>query len=175
LNWTSTITTGDGSKWLTITPTKGAAPSAVAVKVTNSKLPGKGLIAGTYAGQQVYQSPTGNVTVPVSVTIGSSVFVQLGTVTFTAKVGTNPAPQQITVASTGTAFTFNAFAVNAKGGNWLQISPQGGRCCNTPTTTTVSVNSSSLAVGTYIGEINFTEYPSNNLGMTVPVILTVTP
>jgi hypothetical protein len=175
LNWTSTITTGDGSKWLTITPTLGTAPSAVAVKVTNSKLPGKGLIAGTYVGQQAYKSLTGNVTVPVSVTIGSSVFVQLGTVTFTAKVGTNPAPQQITVASTGTAFTFNAFAVNAKGGNWLQISPQGVRCCNTPTTTTVSVNSSSLAVGTYIGEINFTEYPSNNLGMTVPVILTVTP
>jgi hypothetical protein len=72
-------------------------------------------------------------------------------------------------------FSANAFSATAKGGNWLQISPQGGRCCNTPTITTVSVNSNSLPVGTYIGEINFTEYPSNNLGMTVPVVLTLTP
>ena len=174
LNWSSVATTADGGKWLTLTPTKGAAPSVVTVKVNPAKLPGAGKQPGTFVGQQIFQTATGNVTVPVSVTVGTA-FAELSALSFSAKSGTNPSPQNITVASTGSAFTFNAFSYTGKGGNWLSITPHGGACCNTPTTITVTVSSSSLPVGNYIGELVFTEYPSNNIAMTVPVILAVTP
>ena len=174
LKWSSTATTSDGGKWLTLTPTKGAAPSVVTVKVNPAKLPGAGKQAGTFVGQQIFKTSSGNVTVPVSVTVGTA-FAELSALSFSAKSGTNPTPQNITVTTTGSNFTFNAFSFTGKGGNWLSTTPHGVECCNTPTTITVTVSSSSLPVGNYIGELVFTEWPSNNISMTVPVILAVTP
>ena len=109
------------------------------MSVVNSKLPGKGLIAGTFIGQQVLKATTGNVTIPVVVTVGDPVFVQLPTVTFSTTVGVNPAPQVISVASTSTAIRFTPITASGKGGNWLSISPSGTACCYTPTNETVSV------------------------------------
>ena len=109
------------------------------------------------------------------VTIGDPVFVQLPTVTFSAKVGTNPAPQVIAIDSTGTALRITPIAASGKGGNWLSISPSGSGCCNTPTNITVSTNASSLSAGTYVGEINIIQYANPGQSMTIPVVLTVSP
>jgi len=83
----------------------------------------KGLIAGTYIGQEVLKTTTGNVTIPVSVTVGDPVFVQLGTVTFNTTRGVNPKSQSISVASTGTAIRFTPSSATGKGGSWLHVSP----------------------------------------------------
>src|SRR6202030_1703631 len=97
LNWSVSSTTADPGKWITVNPTAGVGSGTYTVSVTTSKLPGKGLIAGTYIGQQVLKTTTGNVTIPVSVTVGDPVFVQLPAVTFKTTRGSNPAPQVITV------------------------------------------------------------------------------
>jgi hypothetical protein len=173
LNWTVSATTADPGKWITLVPVKGANSGTYNVSVINSKLPGKGLIAGTFIGQQVLKAPTGNVTIPVVVTVGDPVFVQLPTVTFNTTVGVNPAPQVISVASTSTAIRYTPIATAGKGGNWLSISPSGTACCYTPTNETVSVNSSALAVGTYVAEINVFEYANPGKSMTIPVVLNV--
>jgi hypothetical protein len=175
LNWTVSATTADPGKWITLVPVKGTNSGTYTVSVVNSKLPGKGLIAGTFIGQQVLKATTGNVTIPVVVTVGDPVFVQLPTVTFSTTVGVNPAPQVISVASTSAAIRYTPITAAGKGGNWLSISPSGNACCYTPTNETVSVNASALAVGTYVGEINVIEYANPGKSMTIPVVLTVTP
>ena len=173
LNWGASATTADPGKWISVLPVKGVNAGTYTVSVTNSKLPGKGLIAGTYIGQQVLKATTGNVTIPVVVTIGDPVFVQLPTVTFNTTTGVNPAPQVISVASTSAVIRFSPIAASAKGGNWLSISPTGTGCCNTPTNVTVSANASALAAGTYVGEINVIEYANPAKSMTIPVVLNV--
>jgi hypothetical protein len=175
LNWSVSSTTADPGKWITVNPTTGVGSGTYTVSVTTSKLPGKGLIAGTYIGQQVLTTGTGNVTIPVSVTVGDPVFVQVGTVTFNTTRGVNPSPKSISVASTGTAIRFTPSAATGKGGTWLHISPSGTACCFTPTSETISVNASALAVGTYVGEINFIEFANPGKSMTIPVVLIVAP
>jgi len=175
LNWKITNSTADGNKWLKITPVKGANAGTYTVSVTAKSLPGKGLIGGTFLGQQVLSAKTGNVTIPVVVTVGDPVFVELPAVSFSAKVGTNPAPQSVTVSSTSSAIRFTPVAAASKGGNWLSVSPNNLGCCYTPTSLTVSVNSSGLAAGSYTGEINVIEYADPAKSMTIPVFLTVTP
>ena len=173
LNWSVAASTASSPKWLKVLPTTGTNAGTYAVSVTNSALPGKGLIAGTYIGQQVLKAGTGNVTIPVVVTVGDPVFVQLPTVTFNTTVGVNPTPQVITIASTSTVIRFTPIAASGKGGNWLGISPSGGGCCNTPTNVTVSANASALAAGTYVGEINIIEFANPAKSMTIPVVLNV--
>jgi hypothetical protein len=175
LNWSVSSTTADPGKWITVNPTTGIGSGTYTVSVTTSKLPGKGLIAGTYIGQQVLNTTTGNVTIPVSVTVGDPVFVHVGTVTFNTTRGVNPEPQSISVASTGTAIRFTPSAATGKGGTWLHIAPSGTACCFTPTSETISVNASALAVGTYVGEINVIEFANPGKSMTIPVVLNVAP
>lgn len=174
LSWSVAPTTADPGKWIKVLPTKGVNAGTYTVSVTTSKLPGKGLIAGTYIGQQVLKAATGNVTIPVVVTVGDPVFVQLPTVTFSTTVGVNPSPQVVSIASTSTAMRFTPIAASGKGGNWLSVSPSGTACCFTPTNETVSVNASALAAGTYVGEINIIQYANPGESMTIPVVLNVT-
>ena len=175
LNWSVAATTADPGKWINVLPVKGVNAGTYTVSVTTSKLPGKGLLAGTFIGQQVLKTTTGNVTIPVSVTVGDPVFVQLPTVTFNTTRGVNPTPQVISIASTSTVIHYTPIAASGKGGNWLSVSPSGNACCYTPTNETVSVNASALAVGTYVGEINVIEYANPGKSTTIPVVLNVAP
>ncbi len=175
LSWSVSTNTADDGKWLKVAPTKGSNSGSYTVSVTAKTLPGKGKIAGTYLGQEVLKAKTGNVTIPVEVTVGDPVFLELPPVAFSAKQGTNPAPQTITIASTSSAIRFTPIAASGKGGAWLSVSPSSGGCCNTPTNLTVSTNASSLAAGTYFGEINIIQYANPAQSMTVPVVLTVSP
>jgi hypothetical protein len=174
LSWTAAASTADGSAWLSVSPRTGVAPGTATIKVLTSKLPGQGLIAGTYVGQVVLQAKGNSVTIPVSVNVGDPVFVQLPALTFTTPAGISPTPQMITVSSTSTAFNFDGAAVSAKGGSWLTISPSGVDCCTTPKVVTVTVNGTNLTPGTYVGQLNFTEYSVHDKESTVPVIVTVT-
>jgi hypothetical protein len=175
LAWSIAPSTADPGKWIKVLPTKGTGALTYTVSVTTSKLPGKGLQAGTFLGQQVLKTKSGNVTIPVVVTVGDPVFVQLPTVTFNTTQGVNPANQVISIASTSAAIRFTPIAASGKGGNWLSVSPSGSGCCFTPTNVTVSVNASSLAAGTYVGEINVIEFANPGKSMTIPVVLNVSP
>jgi hypothetical protein len=175
LKWSVTRTTSDGAAWLKVLPATGTNTGSYTVSVTAKNLPGHGLIAGTYTGQQLIKAATGNVTIPVVVTVGDPVFVQAPTVTFNTTVGLSPAPQTISVASTSTSIRFTPTAASAKGGSWLSVSPSGSGCCFTPTGLTASVNASGLAAGTYVGEVSIIEFANPAKSMTVPVILNVAP
>jgi hypothetical protein len=177
LAWTATATTADGGKWLTVSAASGTAPSIISVTVIPASLPTNGLAAGTFVGQVVLTTATGKVTVPISLEVGNAVFSQVNPLNFTKIYGgANPLPQVVTVASTGTNFAFYATVVNSTGGNWLQITPSAFGCCtSTPQAITVSVNPvATLAAGTYSAEV-VVKSNVGNVGMTIPVTLTVEP
>ncbi len=176
LSWTASVSTSDGGKWLNATPLTGTAPATVTVSIVPASLPGGGVIAGTYCGELTFQTTSDIGTVPVCTVVGPNVFEQVNPLSFTMTTGaTNPLPQEITVASTGSNFNFYNFSVStSKGGNWLKIAPSTG-VLTTPEAVTVGVSAATLSAGTYTGEIVFSEYPSNSMSITVPVTLTVAP
>ena len=174
LHWTASKSTADGGNWLTVSPLSGNAPTTVTIGITPGSLPGLGLLAGTFCGQVAFQTAGDTGTVPVCVLVGANVFRQVNPISFTMPLGGgNPLPQVLTIASTGTNFSFyNASVTTSKGGNWLQISPNSG-VLSTPQNTVVTVNATTLAAGVYTGQIVLNEYPANNMSITVPVTLTV--
>jgi hypothetical protein len=176
LHWTGSTTTGDGGKWLTMSALSGTAPFTLQVSINPAALPSGGSAAGTFNGQVVLQTTGDQVTIPVSVTVGANVFAQVNAINFTMFQGApNPLPQILDLSSTGANFNFSSAVYTASGGNWLSISNPGNGCCTTPEAITVNVNASTLPAGTYMGEITFTQYFQQTMGLTVPVTLTVEP
>lgn len=177
LPWTASQSTADGGNWLGFGPASGTAPSTLTVAIVPANLPGSGLTAGSFAGELVFTSATGSVTVPISVAVGGSVFNQVNPINFTMPLaGANPLPQVLNLAGTGSNFNFTVASATSTGGAWLQVSPTGNDCCVTPEAVTVSIAAPpALPAGTYTGEITFTQYPSRTISMTVPVTLTVAP
>lgn len=175
LAWTTSSSTADGGSWLSLSEASGTAPADLSVTVNPKNLPNGGLVAGTFVGQVLLQNATGDVTVPVSYTVGANAFRQVNPLNF-IKVfgGANPLPQVIAIASTGTNFTFNAVAINSTGGDWLQINPSAyGYGISTPHSITVSVNPAvTLAEGTYSSEVVVTSEDGTQV-LTVPVTLNI--
>jgi len=105
LKWTVTATTSDGGSWLTVPVKTGTAPSMVSVGISVPQLPGGGSTAGTFVGQLLFKTTGSAVTVPVSVTVGSSVFTQVNPIELTMPAGgSGPLPQVLSIATTGSGF-----------------------------------------------------------------------
>ena len=177
LAWNIATNTADTGSWLNVSPMSGTNAGSYTASVNVNSLPGGGKNAGTFIGQTVLETASGNVTIPVAVTVNNPVFVRGPLVRFTAKVGTNPAPQQVPIHSTGNVIGFYQAAPTAKGGNWLTVSNCGNPNypCSTPTNLNVSVNSTLLPVGAYFADINIYQDSNPGESMTVPVVLTITP
>ena len=86
LAWKATATTADGGGWITLSASSGTAPSFLSASIAPSKLPGAGLTAGTYVGQILLSASGNSVTVPVAVTVGSSVIEQVNPTQFCQRV-----------------------------------------------------------------------------------------
>jgi hypothetical protein len=176
LSWTATKSTSDGGNWLTISSTSGSAPSFLTVGFVPANLPGGGLTAGTFVGQIVVQASSGNVTIPVSVVLGTNnLFSQVNPISFTKVFGgPNPLPQTLTIATPGTGFNFFVSAATANGGTWLAVTTAAAcGLCATPNTIIATINASpTLPVGSYTGQIEITEQFGTQT-ITVPVTLTV--
>jgi hypothetical protein len=174
LSWTGSTSTADGGKWLTLSALSGTAPSTVSVSVKTQNLPGGGLVAGTYIGSLSFQATGNSITIPVSVIIGNSVFVQVQALQFSRLFGApNPSPQTFSVSSTGTNFAFDSVTLTGNGGSWLKSTSCGSYCTTPQAITATIIAPASLAVGTYTGEITFTSHGTRAMGMTVPVTLTI--
>ena len=156
LNWTASATTADGGAWLGLSSKTGTAPSILNVSIVPGNLPNSGLQPGTFTGQVVMQTAGDRVTIPITVTVGASVFNQLDPLNFTKQYqsSVNPLPQSITVASTGANFDFFSNAVSSTGGDWLAINVSGNCCETTSYVITASVNPAiHIAAGNYSAEI----------------------
>lgn len=82
--------------------------------------------------------------------------------------GSNPASRTVNVTNAGTgALRFTV----ASDSSWLTASPAGG---NTSQVLTVAVNTSGLALGSYNGHLTVTSSASQDLPVTITVVLAVT-
>ena len=177
LNWALATITADGGNWLSTSVVAGTAPSGpIGVNVSVANLPYGGLIAGTFVGQLLFESPGGYVSVPVSVVVDDIVFEQITPLNFSKLYGgANPLPQTLTIAATGVGFNYSASTYTANGGNWLSLDGNScsGYCGGTPQIMSVVVSpAADLPVGTYTSEVIIN---AGRLGMSVPVTLNVRP
>jgi hypothetical protein len=177
LNWTASGTTADGGNWLTLSPISGTAPSALSIGVVPSKLPFGGLVSGSFVGQVALNTAGERATIPVTVTVGTSVFEQVNALSFTMTYGgAAPLPQVFTVASTDLPIDFTASAANPSGSGLVSVS--GGGTFNpgtTPQAITVSISPAmNQPVGTYTSEV-IVKSTDGTESMLVPVTLTVQP
>ena len=177
LAWSLQATTSDGGKWLVAVPTSGVAPATVSVGIAAASLPGGGLVAGTFIGEIAVKTATGSTTIPVTVTVGSNVFVQVPALTFTKTFGGgNPAPQSFNIAGSGSSFDFDFASYTATGGAWLSATAASPNCCSTPWAMSANIIAgSSLPVGTYTGQIVAIAESNGSMAMTIPVTLVVQP
>jgi hypothetical protein len=175
LDWSVTASTADGGSWLTVSAPGGTAPSTVNVGVVANSLPNNGLVAGTFNGQLVFQGGGTTVTIPVSVYVGTNIFVEAGSLSFSRAFGAaNPAPQNVNITSTGSNFSFFVTSSTATGGSWLSVSPSNNGCCEaTPRTVMATIVASpSFPAGGYTGEIVL-ESQGGAFAMTIPLYLNV--
>lgn len=163
LSWSAS----DSMAWLSLSPASGTGAGAVTVSVTTGVL-----TAGSYTGTVILSAPgASSVTVPVTFTLTAApVAPAIGasptSFTFTAQAGVNPAAQTLTISNTGGGTLSWSASDNAA---WLALSPSSGTG-NAPMTLTV--NTGTLAAGSYSGQITVTATGATTVN--IPVAFTVT-
>jgi uncharacterized protein (TIGR03437 family) len=177
LSVTPTTVVMSGGNWLSVSPT-GASTIGTTASTLQVSVNPTGLSEGTYYGAVLLSSNgAGNnpVLVPVTYTVGSAnatVTVTPQQLSFTQVQG-GPAPpsQTLNIASSSGAVSFSLAATTSTGVGWLSVAPSSGV---TPGSVQVTVNASSLALGTYQGSIIVTATGAANPQQTIPVQVTVT-
>jgi hypothetical protein len=151
-------------------------PTTLTVAVNAAAL---GLAKGTYTGAITItaagatNSPQ---TIPVTLTVRQAAAgASPTTLTFSTSRTRTPAAQTLSVTNTGDlTLAFTATAASDSG--WLSVAPVLGSVSpGGSTAVTVSVNSASLAAGTYTGSVTITDPNALNSPVVVPVTLTVQP
>lgn len=162
LSWTASADTGGTGSWLSVTPGSGNAPSGATIQVNPA-----GLAAGQYMGAVTIVAGTqsGAVTVVLNVNAAPELRLSAPVLRFGGQVGGSFDSQSLTASiSGGSAVSYSA---SAEGGNWLSIAGASG---TTPGTITVSVNTTGLAAGIYIGAISASSSGARNVAFTTVVL-----
>lgn len=139
---------GSGASWLTVVG-GGPTPGSVTVSVNST-----GLAAGVYNSTVTLTTSTGSVSIPVTLNVVSSAALapSPASLTFNYQLsGAAPAPQTISVGSTGSPLPFAVSLTNLP---WLSVTPISGT--TGATTLTATVNPAGLTTGTYAGQITLT-------------------
>ena len=183
LSFTAATSTASGGAWLAVTPSNGTVSASAPTALTITITPGS-LAAGVYSGAISLSSPDNTdppIVIPVTLLVANPVPIilvsQTGLTYQSVQGGGNPLSQDIAILNVGQgAMNWTATAQTLSGGNWLSISPASGTV-TTPfvsfSTTTVSVDASSLAPGNYFGQIQVRADGASNAPQTVSVVLNV--
>ena len=170
------ITVVSNNTWISVT--NDATSMFVQVDQT-------GLTTGVYSGS-ISVSQTGAANSPTLIPVvlvvngggnggtppaNSNVTVTPTSLTFSTAFASSPAAQSLSVTSTSgsAAVSFTVASTTTSGGSWLSTSVTSGATPLNPLT--VTVNSNSLASGTYNGNIAIS--PAGGNPVNIPVILTV--
>jgi uncharacterized protein (TIGR03437 family) len=163
--------------WLTVNQAQGSFSGTTPINLSVVAVP-TGLAAGTYNGYLDVSGGTGQAAQTVNVTLTVSNVAGTGNVTvtptslnFTAQAGASPANQTLSVTSAAgsSGVPFTVTPTTTSGGSWLSTSVNNGTTPLNPLT--VVVNSSALAAGSYVGNIQIS--PTGGTVVNVPVNLTI--
>jgi adhesin/invasin len=154
------VKTTSGGNWLIPQFTSGRTPSSMSIRVNPT-----GLSEGTYQGTITFTSlsdPTITQTMNVTMGMGTAIMtLNPSSLMFATTAGKSPAPQTFQVQNTGSGvlgWTLTSSTQN--GTNWLTVGPTSGTA---PSTVTVTVNSTALAAGSYMGSITLTPVAGTNV------------
>jgi uncharacterized protein (TIGR03437 family) len=183
LSFAATATTAAGGAWLAVTPSNGTVSASSPTALTITITPGS-LAAGVYSGAISLKSPDNTdppIVIPVTLLVSNPVPVilisQTGLTYQSVQGAGNPLSQDIAILNVGQGtMNWTATAQTLSGNNWLSISPASGTV-TTPfvsySTTTVSVDASSLTAGNYFGQIQVRADGASNAPQTISVVLNV--
>ncbi|MGH9611825.1 MAG: BACON domain-containing protein, partial [Bryobacteraceae bacterium] len=170
LSVTADVVTNTGADWLSINPAQAMqSPTTLFVNVNGAAL-SPGLYTGTVTltAEGASNSPY---VIPITLLVTTNPILDINPValTFAYQVGqSNPPPQTLTFASSGTAIHYSISAATQAGNNWLSVNPSSA---TTPGTATITVTPGNLTAGMYNGGITV----NSASGMqTIPVTLLVT-
>ncbi len=167
--------------WLSLLGSStGVTQQYLTVQISPKDQFGNALPVGVYTGSITIHAtnsanlPSGDVTLPVVLTVSANTTVALSPTSLTFKQAqgatTAPASQQITLTATGGSTTFTAAVSPGTGGNWLQITPLSGTASGT---ITASVALNTLSPGIYNSNITLQFQNSATPTTTIPVQLIV--
>jgi uncharacterized protein (TIGR03437 family) len=173
LAWVTSVSTGSGGAWLSITPAAGRSPSTIWVLVDASNL-----VPGAYEGAIQVSVPVAvpsviSIAVKLTVTaaLPRSLLVEPGSLTFQMQAGPSPPEQVLRITNSGAGtLRWTATATTATG-TWLKLGASAG---STPASLAVRVDPTGLPAGNYTGMITV---QSADTGQTlaVPVSLLSSP
>lgn len=180
LAFQASVSTVNGGNWLNVSPASGTAPATLTVGV-NLAPGGTPLAAGTYTGGvQINAAGASNspqsvrITLTITAPSSSTIATSPSSLRFVTNPGDeSPAAQTFQITNTGTAGStlgWSATASTTDGLSWLTVFPTTGVA---PSTLQVSVNSRSLAAGTYTGSIKI-DATANSSATNSPQTLNVT-
>ena len=171
-SFTATPITNNGGSWLSVNPNAGSLPGSLQVTVNPVALFNS---PGTFNAAVAINAPgTNGISIPVLVTIQGvpTLNVSPAGLSFGYQTGTSgPLPETLTLSSsTGVNVSFTATAQDTNCGSWIVLNQNSGA---TPSTLSVQVNTSGLAVGNCTGQINISAPGASNPSLNVPVTLLV--
>ncbi len=163
-------TSDSGFGWLTATTNATATPGAVSVSVDASRLS-----PGTYQGRVIVTSlyAAGSpLTIPVTLQVTSGTISAPTTpLVFTVPAGSTTAlTQSVAVSGSPGPLGFSVSTVVNNNGNWLSAAPATG---TTPAAVQVTVNPSTLGIGTYTGTVSITSPGAAGSPINIPVTVNV--
>ena len=174
-DWTGTALTGDGSTWLSMSPTEGRLPGHSSAIITIA-IQSTQLAVGNYQGTLNFSSAnsTSQVGVSLSVIATGNLVVSPPTLAFSTIVNQQPADKTITLQNTGAlALNWQTSASTSDQGNWLSATPTSGSLNGSQQTTlTVHIDDSRLGPGSYQGTLTFN---AGGQAKQVAVSLTISP
>jgi Viral BACON domain len=175
LSWTLSTSTASSNNWITASATSGTAPAAISIGINTAHLPSG---AGTYVGQVLLTTSGDSTTIPITITVGTSIFDQVNPLNFTMPVGgAAPLAQLISTAyADNSSHNFFQTTVTANGGNWLSA-PNCNNSdypCASPNEFQVAIqNVSSLAAGFYMGQVTVYQDTDPEMAINIPVTLNI--
>lgn len=160
LNFSAKISAQSGGNWLTLQSNSGSASSGTPSALPFTVTPGS-LMPGAYSATIALTSGTQTATVVIVLSVnaqGPSLLLSQTGLAFSAIAqGANPPGQIVSVVNTGSgSLSWTVTASTLSGGNWLSVNPASGTTQPLPAgppSLIISVNSQSLAAGTYYGSI----------------------
>ncbi len=159
LNWTASVSTVTGGRWLTISASSGTTPASPSIGINVT-----GLNPGNYSGSLLFSSATGTQTVPVTLAMGQPTSPILSSAPALLNVNgitgqPTPSIQSIVLSNIGGGtLSWSAVTTTATGGAWLSVTPASGVLAPQKSTT-LSVTATllkTLVPGTYTGSVVIT-------------------
>ena len=162
-------TVNSSLNWLSATPTQGATPGAITVRINPEALAaGRYLATVVIAAASAMNSPL-TVTVSLQVNPEQTLIVSTTPLVFTFESALSlPLARTLLVGSNVSALGFTMAA--ASGASWLTIPTAGGTA---PAVMQVRANPAGFAAGTYTSSVFVTSFGAVNSPVVVPVTMTI--